>query len=163
MIVSVCPQVGAEESDVAAALFGQPRPPPPAATQRSGTQRSAAAAALVLLLSRRALGDAWVLPRRVWKERYAALANESALPVQEPMDCDELRRVVAAGEGTGSTCLADDWAARIGREAKERFADVTRATWLANLAEVVAAERVSVRGAARFWRDLHACAPAADL
>ena len=49
------------------------------------------------------------------------------------------------------------WAHAAAQLAAHRFSDATRATWLGNLAELVAAEHVGVGSVGGFWRELDAC------
>ena len=129
------------------------------------------AATLVLALSQRTFGSAWQLAEHVWSERYQSLVSEGTLAVDEAvpsaLDCKTLQDspvlsaavVDAHGGGDARHGEVLVWAERAARLAHAHLSDGTRSTWLANLAELVAAERISMRGVGRFWRDLQRCSP----
>jgi hypothetical protein len=132
---------------------------------------SESAATLVLALSQRTFGSAWQLAEHVWSERYQSLVSEGTLAVDEAvpsaLDCKTLLSspvhsaavVDAHGGGDARHGEVLVWAERAARLAQVHLSDGTRGTWLANLAELVVAERISMRGVGRFWRDLQRCSP----
>lgn len=155
-----------DESETAEAIFQVTRPPP-AHVASGRASEATTAAALVLLLSQRTFGDAWHLPVRVWQERYASLDSLWHVALPEPrkrIDCALLGAAFTRRDGSvawqvdwGGEAVAVHWATKVATMATGGFGEGTRATWLANLAELVAAERVSVAGTAVFWRELSDC------
>ena len=141
------------EARAAAELFRVPRTSIPAAAG-AGAPQLAATAAAIAALSASALGDARALFAAVWDERYAPLVASGELgTVSEPVEgqrlCDPVDVAVAAR----------GYAAQVGRLARESLPHASRATWLANLAELVVAERHGVDAAPATWKALrHACA-----
>jgi len=136
-----------------------------------------AAASLVMLLSSTSFGNASVLPARVWLERYATIVEDGSLPTQgeagsggsesgssggkalAALDCTSL---AALRERWGMTSHGLSWARAATRLAAARFSDQTRASWLGNLAEFVAAQGVGVRSVGGFWRSLYSCVDSND-
>lgn len=145
------------------------------AVGREGMDAAARAAELVLLLSWHTFGDAWLLARRVWDERYRALVAAGELPIEGAgVECAALpddaaiMRVsshasydIDAAADTANTAgrRASQWALDASAIAKAGMGRTTRGTWVSNLAELVAAERIGVRRAPGFWQALHTCVP----
>uniref|UniRef100_A0A7S2IQI6 Uncharacterized protein n=1 Tax=Haptolina brevifila TaxID=156173 RepID=A0A7S2IQI6_9EUKA len=155
------------------------------------TTAADAAALLVITLSLSVFEDAWILPRRIWQERYASLVEDGALgsPAGSGQaaggqgqahetglpSCSMVVRMVQSRQGsrllhnpalTAPAFRGDDlsrWGARVAELAREHFAAATAGTWLANLAEVVVAENAGVHGAPLFWSRLFHCSTAMPL
>jgi hypothetical protein len=164
--VSVNGWVECDEGAAAAELFAL-KLPGRLQAGAAPSDRALDAASLVMLLSSASFGNASLLPARLWTERYKAIVEDGSLPQSAvgnaasgdgeapPIDCALLAANRELWEMSGHGI---GWARAATRLAAERFHEETRASWLGNLAEYVAAERVGVRAVGGFWHSLFACA-----
>lgn len=150
--ISVNGWVEGDEGAAAAELFALERPP----LMRGDAARAEATAALVAALSAAAVGNGSLLVERVWHERYEALVASGRLPAQMSgeVECARLSAWRTTLEARPATRT---WLRAAARLAAERLSDETRTTWLANLAELVAAERLGLPAVGAFWRASARC------
>ena len=168
--------VDGDEGAAAAEMFSIARPPlsqakknaaaAPPAHHGERNNKASGAAALILLLSRSAFaGDAvgdggssssTLLARRVWQERYAELDLPEASPPPFATDgsCAEWQPGLRAWRDDEA---ARRWAQSVARHAAAHLPDSTKGSWLGNLAEYIAAERVGVGHVAAFFQALNMC------